>query len=71
MIRGRCPICGASYEIESLDQLPSFPFCSPRCRLVDLGRWFDGAYTIPAGSPTPDDGSEQSSDQRDEESADD
>ena len=22
-------------------------FCSERCRLVDLGRWFDGSYAIP------------------------
>ena len=47
MIQGRCPICGKSYTIQALDDLPSFPFCSARCRLVDLGRWIDGAYTIP------------------------
>lgn len=22
------------------------PFCSERCRLIDLGQWFDGAFTI-------------------------
>ena len=27
-----------------------FPFCSERCRLVDLGRWLDGEYRIP-GKP--------------------
>jgi endogenous inhibitor of DNA gyrase (YacG/DUF329 family) len=32
--------------------LPSFPFCSDRCRLIDLGRWIDEAYKVP-GSPTP------------------
>ena len=47
MIRGRCPICQKPYEIEALDNLPSFPFCSERCRLIDLGRWADGSYTIP------------------------
>jgi len=26
---------------------PAFPFCSHRCRLLDLGRWMDGAYRIP------------------------
>ncbi len=26
---------------------PSFPFCSPACKLVDLGRWLDGSYRIP------------------------
>ncbi len=50
MIRGRCPVCTKTFEIASLDDLPSFPFCSERCRLVDLGRWIDGAYAIPAGS---------------------
>jgi len=23
------------------------PFCSPRCRLVDLGRWLDEGYSLP------------------------
>jgi len=47
MIQGRCPICAKSYEIASIDDLPSFPFCSGRCRLIDLGRWADSTYTIP------------------------
>lgn len=49
MIPGKCPICGKRFEIEKLADLPSFPFCSERCRLVDLGRWIDGAYVIPGG----------------------
>jgi endogenous inhibitor of DNA gyrase (YacG/DUF329 family) len=54
MIRVRCPICGKSFEIDKLDDLPSFPFCSDRCKLVDLGRWIDGAYAIPGPSePAP------------------
>ncbi|HWE39255.1 MAG TPA: DNA gyrase inhibitor YacG [Isosphaeraceae bacterium] len=52
MIRGRCPICSKSFEVASLDDLPSFPFCSDRCRLIDLGRWIDGDYSIP-GPPAP------------------
>ena len=47
MIRGKCPTCGKTYEAAKLDELKSFPFCSDRCRLVDLGRWIDGAYAIP------------------------
>jgi endogenous inhibitor of DNA gyrase (YacG/DUF329 family) len=23
------------------------PFCSPTCKLADLGRWLDGAYRVP------------------------
>jgi endogenous inhibitor of DNA gyrase (YacG/DUF329 family) len=26
---------------------PDFPFCSPRCKLVDLGRWLGEAYRVP------------------------
>jgi uncharacterized protein len=36
-----CPICGkpAADEIR--------PFCSKRCRDVDLNRWLSGSYVIP------------------------
>ncbi len=52
MIQGRCPTCSARYQIKAIDDLPSFPFCSDRCRLIDLGRWIDGKYVIP-GAPAP------------------
>jgi len=29
-----------------------FPFCSERCKLVDLGKWLDQGYSIP-GDPIP------------------
>ncbi|MDX8411327.1 MAG: DNA gyrase inhibitor YacG [Mariprofundaceae bacterium] len=41
--RYRCPVCGR----ESLRSAADFPFCSDRCRLVDLGRWASGDYRIP------------------------
>jgi len=47
MIRVKCPICAKSFEIAQLADLPSFPFCTERCKLLDLGRWIDGAYAIP------------------------
>jgi endogenous inhibitor of DNA gyrase (YacG/DUF329 family) len=47
MIQGRCPICSKSYEIAAIDDLPAFPFCSDRCKLIDLGRWIDGSYVVP------------------------
>jgi uncharacterized protein len=54
MILGRCPICSKPYEVAELDDLPSFPFCSERCRLIDVGRWADGKYVIPDGpAPAP------------------
>ena len=47
MINVRCPICSKGIQIATIDELPSFPFCSDRCRLIDLGRWADGSYTVP------------------------
>lgn len=32
--------------MERLSDQPFFPFCSDRCKLVDLGRWMDGSYLI-------------------------
>ena len=37
-----CPICGAPAIYETR------PFCSKRCAAIDLGRWFQGVYAIPA-----------------------
>jgi len=39
----RCPICGKTFEQESSSALP---FCSHRCRLVDLQHWFDEEYGL-------------------------
>jgi hypothetical protein len=41
-IEYRCPVCNAA----SLPRSPSFPFCSKRCRLVDLGCWFEESYRV-------------------------
>jgi endogenous inhibitor of DNA gyrase (YacG/DUF329 family) len=51
MIQGKCPLCGKRFETESLRNWPSFPFCSERCKLVDLGRWIEGDYAIPEATP--------------------
>lgn len=38
----RCPQCGKP-------RVQDFrPFCSARCRDLDLGKWLNGAYAIPA-----------------------
>ncbi|MGJ4944042.1 DNA gyrase inhibitor YacG [Bradyrhizobium sp. HKCCYLS1011] len=44
----RCPICGRT-AAEDLR-----PFCSARCRDVDLHRWLAGAYVIPASDDADD-----------------
>lgn len=46
MIKVSCPKCGKQLKGQSLAELPDFPFCSKRCKLIDLGRWLDGTYTI-------------------------
>jgi endogenous inhibitor of DNA gyrase (YacG/DUF329 family) len=30
-----------------LQKTPTVPFCSDRCRLIDLGRWLDESYGVP------------------------
>ncbi|MDE2509394.1 MAG: DNA gyrase inhibitor YacG [Planctomycetota bacterium] len=58
MIAGKCPTCGKRFEVATIAERPSFPFCSDRCRLVDLGRWIDGENRIPgpaASDETEDD----------------
>ena len=48
----KCPLCGKSIEFDTKKLPGNFPFCSDRCKLVDLGRWIDGDYAIP-GPPAP------------------
>ena len=43
-----CPTCGA------LAMHGTRPFCSKRCADIDLGRWFQGAYSIPAVNASDD-----------------
>jgi endogenous inhibitor of DNA gyrase (YacG/DUF329 family) len=38
----KCPICKKPVTVAS----PDFPFCSERCRKIDLGKWASGAYVI-------------------------
>lgn len=40
----KCPTCGKLTEWEN----NSFrPFCSERCKLIDLGAWVNGEYSVP------------------------
>ncbi len=41
-----CPICKKVLEQAAEDFGPR-PFCSPRCKMVDLGNWLNEAYRIP------------------------
>lgn len=46
MIKVRCPICDRLMQGQSRAEWPDFPFCSPRCRTIDLGRWLGERYRI-------------------------
>jgi endogenous inhibitor of DNA gyrase (YacG/DUF329 family) len=39
----KCPICQKPVDPKK----PEAPFCSDRCRLIDLGNWASGKYVIP------------------------
>ncbi len=57
----RCPICEKLFQP---DESPALPFCSHRCRLVDLGRWLDEGYGMPieredSGEEPPTDAEEE------------
>ncbi len=38
----KCPICKGAVPADE----PHFPFCSPRCKQIDLGKWLKGDYLI-------------------------
>ena len=42
----RCPHCGNSTRLDAGNAWR--PFCSERCKLIDLGKWFEGRYALPA-----------------------
>jgi endogenous inhibitor of DNA gyrase (YacG/DUF329 family) len=48
-----CPVCGKPAVFAPSN--PARPFCSDRCRTVDLGGWASGSYRIPA-RPAEDEG---------------
>jgi uncharacterized protein len=50
----RCPICGR--PAEGRERNKAFPFCSPRCRQVDLGKWLNEEYRVPVTDASDEDG---------------
>lgn len=42
----RCPICDRPAAGRSTNE--SFPFCSPRCKTIDLGKWLNEEYRVRA-----------------------
>ncbi|MFC1634357.1 DNA gyrase inhibitor YacG [Planctomycetota bacterium] len=49
----RCPVCHKTIKTSAkkpTEQSPFFPFCSRRCKLIDLGAWLDVEYKIASES---------------------
>jgi len=46
----RCPTCRTTVAVDA----PDAPFCSDRCRMIDLGKWASGEYKISSPILDPD-----------------
>jgi uncharacterized protein len=56
-----CPICKkvVVWPNGKEQQKPQWlPFCSERCKMIDLGKWLDADYRIPAEPEPEDEGTE-------------
>jgi endogenous inhibitor of DNA gyrase (YacG/DUF329 family) len=52
-VRIKCPTCRREAEVEAGFQWR--PFCSRRCKIIDLGNWLDEVYRISSPAPDADD----------------
>ena len=53
-----CPICNAIVHLYTESGRPATqtaPFCSDRCKNIDLSRWLDESYSVPNSSTESDD----------------
>ena len=57
--RRRCPNCSKPMVMRYR------PFCSARCRDLDLGKWLDGSYAVPAVEIDDDDDPTREAESRD------
>ncbi len=55
----KCPICRTAVPWEGN---PHRPFCSERCRLIDLGAWTEERYRIPREEPSEKSGEDNGQD---------
>lgn len=44
----KCPQCKKELSVEEKNAKKILPFCSERCRLLDLDSWLTGRYALPA-----------------------
>ncbi|HKI98840.1 MAG TPA: DNA gyrase inhibitor YacG [bacterium] len=54
--RVKCPQCG---ELTPYEGNPWRPFCSERCKMIDLGTWAEGGYALPTEDTPGDDEGER------------
>lgn len=47
-----CPHCGKAAPWSTANAYR--PFCSERCKMIDLGAWANESYRVPTGEPDPD-----------------
>ena len=47
-----CPTCGKKVEWTEANKFR--PFCSERCKQIDLGAWAEEKYVIPGSTPVGD-----------------
>ena len=53
-----CPICGG--EVKPRGANKAYPFCAARCQSIDLGKWLNEEYRVPASpSAADEDGDEE------------
>lgn len=50
----KCPICAK--DVKPRTENPSFPFCTSRCKMIDLGKWLNEEYRIPVEAPIDEEG---------------
>ena len=60
MNRVQCPICDLPMPASPIEY-PDFPFCSKRCRVIDLGRWLGEDYKVASREVVTEDRSSASS----------
>ena len=58
----QCPTCKTQWSVSRREDAPFRPFCSKRCKMIDLYKWFAGEYKIseplPQSPMLPDDAGE-------------
>jgi len=62
--RAKCRQCGEVFTYTTIKDSPNYPFCSKRCRLIDLGDWLDEKHKIEEPAPGSEDAVEQEGESR-------